>query len=89
METTISINKPSDKRNYFPAMFSNKDGSIIILGDENVTSSTFSGMIIHSSGNNKKLLIGTYSNGWTHTQFSRLPIDTVINLTIKQIKNES
>ena len=74
METTVSINKPADKRDYFPALFTNKDNSIIVLRDESITDTTFSGMIIYSKGNNKKQLLGTYSNGWTHAQFSRLPL---------------
>jgi len=88
METKATITSPKNERDYFPALFSNKDNSIIILAEEKISDTLFSGMIIHSEGNNKKMLIGTSSSGWTRTQFKRLEENTIINLELKQQKNE-
>lgn len=85
METKIEIQETEKVKDYFPALFANKDRSIIILADERTSDRTFSGMIIHISGDKgKATTLGTYSSGWTYVQFSRLPKNASITLTIKQ-----
>ena len=85
METKIEIKETEQVKDYFPALFANKDRSIIILADERTSDRTFSGMIIHVSGDKgKATTLGTYSSGWTYAQFSRLQKNASITLTIKQ-----
>lgn len=85
METKIEIQETEQVKDYFPALFANKDRSIIILADERTSDRTFSGMIIHVSGEKGKAnTLGTYSSSWTYVQFSRLPKNASITLTIKQ-----
>lgn len=84
METKATIETPKKERDYFPSIFSNRDNSIIILADERTSDKTFSGMIVHSSGNNQKTVLGRYSTGWTYAQFTRLPKGSNIALTISQ-----
>lgn len=84
METNVTIKTPKKERDYFPSVFTNKDNTIIILADERTSDKTFSGMIVHSSGNNKKTVLGNYSTGWTYSQFKRLPKGSNLTLTITQ-----
>ena len=85
METTIEIKEADLIKDYFPCLFANKDRSIIILADERTSDRTFSGMIIHITGDKgKTTVLGKYESGWTYAQFSRLPKNSSINLTIKQ-----
>lgn len=85
METTIEIKEATKVKDFFPAIFSNKDNSIIILADERTSEKTFSGMIIHIEGNNRKAIaVGAYSTSWTYIQFSRLPKHSEINIKIVQ-----
>jgi hypothetical protein len=85
METTIKIKKTTDNKDFFPALFSNKDNSIIILADERTSEKTFSGMIVHIEGEKGKgVSLGVYLTTWTYVQFSRLPKYSEINLTIVQ-----
>lgn len=85
METAITINEAAQTKDFFPALFGNKDRSIIILADERTSEKTFSGMIIHITGEKgKSANLGLYSAGWTYVQFQRLPKYATINLTIKQ-----
>ena len=85
METKIEIQETSKTKDYFPAIFANKDRSIIILADERTSDRTFSGMIIHITGDKGKTkTLGTYSSGWTYEQFTRLSKNASINLTITQ-----
>lgn len=85
METTIKINEANQLKDYFPAIFVNKDSTIIILADDRTSDKTFSGMIIHISGDKGKTVnLGLYSTSWTYTQFSRMAKYSEINLTIKQ-----
>jgi hypothetical protein len=84
METTLKIDTPTIERDYFPSIFVNKDNTIVILADGKTSEKTFSGMIIHSESESKKALKGTYSTGWTYTQFKRLPKRSVLNLKIVQ-----
>jgi hypothetical protein len=85
METAIKINEANQVKDYFPSIFVNKDNTIVILADEKTSEKTFSGMIIHITGDKgKSMNLGLYSTGWTYTQFQRLPKYSEINLTIKQ-----
>jgi hypothetical protein len=85
METIIKIKKTNDVKDFFPALFSNKDNTIVILADERTSEKTFSGMIVHIEGDKgKSVNLGVYSTSWTYTQFSRLPKYSEINLTIVQ-----
>ena len=85
METIIKIKKTSDIKDFFPALFANKDNTIIILADDRTSEKTFSGMIVHIEGEKgKSAVLGTYSTSWTYIQFSRLPKYSEINLTIVQ-----
>ena len=84
METILKIEEPKKERDFYPSVFTNKDNTIVILADERTSEKTFSGMIIHSSGSNKKTVLGNYSTGWTFAQFKRLPKDTNLNLKIIQ-----
>ncbi len=85
METTIEIKETGQVKDYFPCLFANKDRSIIILADERTSDRTFSGMIIHVTGDKgKKSTLGRYESGWTYDQFLRLPKNSSITLTIKQ-----
>lgn len=85
METKIEIQETEQVKDYFPALFANKDRSIIILADERTSDRTFSGMIIYLSGEKGKVTkLGRYETGWTYVQFSRLPKNASITLTIKQ-----
>lgn len=84
METQATIENPKKDRDYFPSIFSNKDNSIIILADSRTSDKTFSGMIIHSSNKTKGGNLGFYSTGWTYVQFTRLPKNSKLNLSIIQ-----
>lgn len=85
METAIAITESAPVKDFFPALFGNKDRSIIILADERTSDKTFSGMIIHVTGDKGKTAnLDMYSAGWTYIQFSRLPKYASITLTIKQ-----
>lgn len=84
METNLTIETPKKERDYFPSIFTNKDNTIVILADERTSDKTFGGMIVHSSGNNKKTVLGTYSTGWTYAQFTRLPKGSNLTLSITQ-----
>ena len=85
METIIKIKKTTDNKDFFPALFSNKDNTIIILADERTSEKTFSGMIVHIEGEKGKAVsLAVYSTSWTYVQFSRLPKHSEINLTIVQ-----
>ena len=85
METIIKIKKTNEVKDFFPAVFSNKDNTIIILADERTSDKTFSGMIVYIEGDKGKSIgLGTYSTSWTYTQFSRLPKHSEINLNIVQ-----
>lgn len=85
METEIKINEAEKIKDYFPALFSNKDRSIIILADQRTSDKTFSGMIIHISGDKgKATVLSTYSSSWTYQQFQRLEKHSSITLTINQ-----
>ena len=85
METAITIKKTSEVKDFYPAVFANKDNSIIILADERTSDKTFSGMIIHFSGDKgKAIALGTYSTSWTFIQFNRLPKYSEVNLNIVQ-----
>lgn len=85
METNIKIKKTNEVKDFFPAIFSNKDNTIIILADARTSDKTFSGMIIHIEGDKgKSINIGVYSTSWTYVQFSRLPKHSEINLNIVQ-----
>lgn len=85
METTIEIKETGQVKDFFPCLFANKDRSIIILADERTSDKTFSGMIIHVTGEKgKAAALGKYESGWTYAQFSRLPKYSSITLTIKQ-----
>lgn len=85
METTIKIKKTNEVKDFFPAVFTNKDNTIIILADERTSDKTFSGMIIHVDGDKgKSINLGLYSTSWTYTQFSRLAKHSEININIVQ-----
>lgn len=84
METNALIEEPRKEKDYFPSIFTNKDKSIIILADERTSTKTFSGMIVHTAGNNKKAVLGTYSTGWTYVQFTRIPKGSLLELSIRQ-----
>lgn len=85
METIIKIKKTTDNKDFFPALFSNKDNTIVILAEERTSEKTFSGMIVHIEGDKGKAVnLGVYSTSWTYVQFSRLPKYSEINLTIVQ-----
>ena len=85
METIVKINKATETKDFFPAVFSNKDNSIIILADGRTSEKTFSGMIVHISGDKSKgIALGVYSTSWTYIQFLRLPKHSEINLNIVQ-----
>lgn len=84
METQVKIENAKKDKDYFPSIFANKDGSIVILADGRTSDRTFSGMIIHSSSGAKNATIGVYSTGWTYAQFNRLPKGSNVVLTIKQ-----
>lgn len=85
METIIKIKKTTEVKDFFPALFANKDNTIVILADERTSDKTFSGMIVHIEGDKgKTVALGTYSTSWTYIQFSRLPKYSEINLTIVQ-----
>lgn len=84
MESRLEVEMGTVEKDYYPALFANKDHTVIILADQRTDQQTFSGMIIHSHGNTKKALLGTYSTSWTYTQFKRLPRTTVIDLTLTQ-----
>ena len=73
MRTELSITEVKKNKDYFPCLFTNKNRSVIILADSRTGDKTFSGMVIHSDGANKKCLVGIYSTGWTYEQFGRLP----------------
>lgn len=85
MKSEVIIEELKTDKDYFPALFANKDRSIIILANERVSEKTFAGVII-SINNDKgsKVKLGTYSNGWTYVQFQRLPKGSVINLKLIQ-----
>lgn len=84
MKTSIEINTEKKDRDYFPSLFANKDNSVVVLADSRTSDKTFSGMIIHSSNNIPKNVVGTYSTGWTYAQFSRLPKGSKIILNFEQ-----
>jgi len=85
METKIEIKEHDQVKDFFPCLFANKDRSIIILADEKTTEKTFSGMIIHVTGEKgKSTVLGKYESGWTYAQFARLPKHTSITLTLTQ-----
>ena len=85
METKIEIKEANTTKDYFPALFANKDKSIIILADDRTSDRTFSGMIIHITGDKGKTAqLGCYSSGWTYVQFTRLAKNSFVNLTITQ-----
>lgn len=84
MKTELSISEAVKKADYFPSLFANKNRSVIVLADSRTGERTFSGMIIHSDGANKKCCIGMYSTGWTYEQFSRLPKGTNVIIGITQ-----
>lgn len=85
METTIKIKKTTEVKDFFPALFTNKDNTIIILAEERTSEKTFAGMIIHIEGDKgKQTTLGAYSSSWTYIQFSRLPKYSEINLTLVQ-----
>lgn len=85
MDTKIEIKEASVNNDYFPAIFTNKDKSIVILADTRTSKATFSGMIIHVTGDKgKQTVLGTYSSSWTYAQFRRLEKNSSITLTITQ-----
>lgn len=85
METIIEIKEAVQTKDYFPCLFTNKDKSIVILADERTSEKTFSGMIIHVTGEKGKAIqLGRYETGWTYQQFSRLPKNSSITLMINQ-----
>jgi hypothetical protein len=85
METKIEIQESGLNKDFFPSLFANKDRTIIILAEERTSDKTFSGMIIHVTGEKgKATALGKYESGWTYTQFSRLPKHSSITLTINQ-----
>lgn len=84
METKIQIHTETEQKDFFPALFANKDNSIIIFADAKTSDKTFSGLIIHSTNAGKNGTLGMYSTGWTYAQFTRLPKGSVIKLTITQ-----
>jgi len=85
MQTKIEIIENKQVKDYFPCLFANKDRSIIILADEKTSDKTFSGMIIHVSGDKGKAsALGRYESSWTYVQFQRLPKYSSITLTINQ-----
>ena len=85
METKASITEPSTERDFVPALFANKDRSVVILADNRTGEKTFSGMVIHADGNAaKRYAVGTYSASWTYEQFKRLPRGSQIAITIIQ-----
>ena len=85
METKATINVPTTEKDFFPALFANKEQTIIILADNRTSEKTFSGMIIHVAPQvAKKYAIGNYSSGWTYEQFKRLPRGSQIEITLVQ-----
>ena len=84
MKTELSITEAKKTKDYFPALFANKNRSVIILADARTGDRTFSGMVVHSDGANKKCCIGIYSTGWTYEQFARLPKGTNVIIGITQ-----
>lgn len=84
MKTEAIVKECKEVKDYFPALFANKDKTIIILADERTSDKTFSGMIIHSENKAKGSSLGVYSTGWTYQQFSRLPKHSTITLEIEQ-----
>lgn len=85
MQTKLKIQKASEVKDFFPAVFANKDSSIIILADQRTSDKTFSGMIVHIDGDKGKgISTGAYSTSWTYIQFSRLPKHSEVNLTFIQ-----
>jgi hypothetical protein len=85
METIIEINECKEEKDYFPALFTNKDNTIVILADARTSQKTFSGMIIHTD--NKARLtnaLGKYDTGWTYLLFHRLPKHSTVNIAIEQ-----
>lgn len=85
MKTEININEPTVEKDFFPALFTNKEKTILILADNRTSEKTFSGMIIHASSSvAKRYSIGTYSSGWTYEQFRRLPRGTQIRIDLEQ-----
>jgi hypothetical protein len=84
METAILIESPIRERDYFPSIFTNKDNTIVILADSRTSDKTFSGMIVHSANQSKNAVLGTYSTGWTYSQFNRIPKGSKISLSINQ-----
>ncbi len=89
METTAEVVKGNPDKDYFPSIFMNKDGTIIVLATTNTGDKTFAGTIIHSEGKTAKTVIGTYSEGWTYTQFKRLPRGSIIQIQLIQTDNEA
>lgn len=84
MEAEVKITEKTRVNDYYPSLFANKNRSVIILADARVTDRTFGGMVIYSKGDNKKMLLGTYSSGWTFEQFERLSKGTIVELSITQ-----
>ncbi len=84
MNTEAVIDECKETKDYFPALFVNKDNSIIILADERTSDKTFSGMIIHSTNHAKMCHLGSYSTGWTYQQFRRLPKHSKVTIDIEQ-----
>lgn len=84
METKAIIEECKEQKDFFPALFANKDNSIIILAEERTSDKTFSGMIIHSENNGKTFHLGAYNTGWTYQQFRRLPKYSKVNIEITQ-----
>lgn len=84
MKTSIQIDTQKKEKDYFPSLFSNKDNSVVILAESRTSDKSFSGMIIHSSNNIPKNIVGTYSTGWTYSQFTRLAKGTKITLNFEQ-----
>jgi len=84
MEVKVEVNECKQEKDYFPAIFANKDNSIIILADERTSQTTFSGMIISSTNKSKGCSVGVYGTGWTYQQFKRLPKHSTIKLEITQ-----
>lgn len=84
MKSQASVIKKEEEKDYYPSLFMNKDGSIIILANERTSEKTFSGMIIHSDGNTAKTVLGVYSTGWTYVQFKRMPKGSTANIILTQ-----
>ena len=86
MKTELILKEKEDVKDYYPALFSNKDNSIIILATERSTEKTFSGTVIHSANKSTSGVFGKYSEAWTYVQFSRLKEGSEIVLSIIQEK---